>query len=314
MKIAIIDSTVYRCLLSKDTVHIINKAGLKEHNIKPNYHGTLVVNTIYKYINENLHIDIYNICNSIKGNSDALIAALEKLLYDKDVKIILICAVINRTDIEPIEKLLKSLYEKGKIIMASSSNKGVPSYPASSKYVMGIGRGAFPGKNEFSIDYQSEIQIIGDVMPEFIKLKNNRYRIFSGTSKAAPKVLKYIMEAHDHGAYKQNEILDYISVYASENYYDVDNFQYSVEEAVDRGFIDRVRNIVNNSGFLAEKSVNDKTNLLYELKNMEDADLLFQYINKTLEIPVDISKLTYFDFHNIEAYCYWVEKNIDKYG
>lgn len=314
MKIAIIDSTAYRCLLSKNTAHIINKAGLNKKDTKLNYHGTLVVNTIYKYINENLHIDVYNICNSIKGNSDVLIAALEDLIYDNDVKIILICAVINRIDVEPIEKLLKRLYEKGKIIIVSSSNKGVHSYPAISKYVIGVGRGAFLGKNEFSIDYQSEIQITGDVMPEFIKLNNNRYRIFSGTSKAVPKVLGYILEAYSHGAGKLNEILDYISVYASENHYDIDNFQYSIEEAADREFIDRVLNIANCSGFLRGELMDGKTNILCELKNIADADLLYQYINKRLRINLDISKLTYFDFYTIESYCYWMEKNIDKYG
>lgn len=314
MKIAIIDSTVYRCLLCKNTVHVIDKVGLKKKDIKLNYHGTLVVNTIYKYINENLHIDVYNICNSIKGNSDVLIAALEDLIYDNDVKIILICAVINRIDVEPIEKLLKRLYEKGKIIIVSSSNKGFHSYPAISKYVIGVGRGAFLGKNEFCIDYKSEIQIIGDVMPEFIKLNNNRYRIFSGTSKAVPKVLEYIMEAYNHGAYKLEEILKYMDTYASENYLDADNFQYSIEETADRAFIDRVINIVNCSGFLTGKLIDGKTNILCELKNIADADLLYQYINKRLEINVDISKLTYFDIYNIESYCYWMEKNIDKYG
>ena len=142
-------------------------------------HGFMVAATVEKHSKnkiEFLYYDIYNTNNQ----GQKIIRALNRC-FKYGVNIVVMSFVFSPWRYRYlIEKQLKQLKQNGcKIVAADYNHNNKCGYPASSKYVVGVGNN---NQHELN-DRKRGIQVVGDVRPEFIKC-GNKYRIFSGTSKA----------------------------------------------------------------------------------------------------------------------------------
>ncbi len=179
-------------------------------------HGERVVRTFYKYNKSKVMIQI--ICVRTMG-----IVKCFQCLLDLDIDMVLLCFTIkDRSIYLKITDLIDLLIDKGAIFICSCSNnaKGKDfGFPANHPAVLGVVQGAFLVADQFYFDNndkdsKGKCYIHADASPEFIKISANRYCIFGGTSKAAPKFAAGLANALEWGNADRSNITDYLRNYS----------------------------------------------------------------------------------------------------
>ena len=121
---------------------------------------------------------------NLKCTSYKLIETLKKLL-DMEVDIInLSLSTSNNKEFFEISEVCRQLTEQGKIIVASKANNGATSYPAESKFAIGVTGNPFVRNEEFWFDGRKSIQCVASRTPCIVDLGNMEYAFYSGNSKA----------------------------------------------------------------------------------------------------------------------------------
>lgn len=189
MKLAIIDSGIdLNSVKYKENINIyeeLNQNGVNdEHG-----HGTMCVNTIQDKLKDVLIVPIKIFDKYGSASSEHLKKTLEKLI-DYDIDIICIPASFYmKSEVELIEinKILRKLYKKNKLVIASASNNSQYeniSLPAISKYV--IGTKCSENMIEDSackFDFEKKIQFEGCGRLILTKSINNKLEFFGNNSR-----------------------------------------------------------------------------------------------------------------------------------
>ena len=148
-------------------------------------HGTKVTSCIKQYCPQ-AKLFIINIYQNNPVTSSELLLEALKYLLTVDVDMINISMAVNSEEnVAEINKVLKQLYDQGKIIVASVKNGLKSSFPADSPYCIGVlGRKDIP-VGKFIIDDTQTIQITTSVLPEQVETLRGQKILFGGNSKAA---------------------------------------------------------------------------------------------------------------------------------
>lgn len=192
----------------KIKVAILDDFDVKTEGVKPrrysevsiDSHGFMVAATVEKYSKNSIKFYYYDIYN-VNNQGLTIIRTLDQCIkYGVDV--VVMSFVFKKLRYRfLIEKKLKQLYLNGCTIVAADYNHSNKcGYPASSKYVVGVGNDSRNIMNGI----KSRIQVVADVKPEFVKCKNI-YHIFSGTSKATAIVAARLMNWSIVNLYEKNE-------------------------------------------------------------------------------------------------------------
>lgn len=323
MDIAIIDSGILDNLVSS-SANIKNKKNfifdykigsiISKECSTCNKHGTYVINTIEKYNKyKNIYYHIINIIdNNGLGNSLSLIEALKYIETIDSIKIIVMSLTFSsKKNKLKIEHLCNNLMKQGKIIVAADSNNSSNAIPASFKSVLGIGRGAFKSGNMFSFSKNNLIQCKGDILPEFVKLKNGHSTLFKGTSKATAKIIPTIIDAIYNGASNFQQVENYLSKHSDcsttnilpvlEHISLIDyNDKLNTTEVMTLKSIIKYINEFSNS-----KKINYCTNKLNNifftelLDDVNKLDSLLEFIAFKLNLKIDVENISFFNFKTL---------------
>ena len=169
-KIAILDDGVDFFMLKENVISCFEE---KKHDHV--HHGTLVLATFLKYTNHESKFYIYDIFN-VEDQVNCIINALEDCLRNKVDIIIMSFTLKYGLYCLRINKIMKKLKKSGISMFAAYGNRKDNVYPASSRYVVGVGSNSKRIKKSKKDRYS-------DVFPEFVACDEN-YHLFSGTSKA----------------------------------------------------------------------------------------------------------------------------------
>lgn len=183
-----------------------------------NGHGTKCISLINNLAPE-VEIYVFKLLDEkLKCTSDDLYRTLLKLL-DMEMDIInLSLSTANISQFDKIDNICHQLVGQGKILIASKSNNGEISYPAESKYVIGVGGNQFTKNEEFWFNINNPIQCIASRTPCIVDLGNLEYTFYSGNSKAAACLTGIL--ARNFDALRNlnfKERMEYISSLATSN-------------------------------------------------------------------------------------------------
>ena len=144
MKIAVIDSglpkyydkeNTYRVIVDKEYRAYLSKKEIYDEN----GHGTIVRNIIDKYLDKCDEVITLKILNKdLKGNSIALINAIQFCIENKIDLINISLGTINEKYKEKLHRLIKKAIQNGIIVVAAEHNDGLKSYPANFQQVIGV--------------------------------------------------------------------------------------------------------------------------------------------------------------------------------
>lgn len=189
-----------------------------EHNRDDNIsHGERVVRTFYKYNKSNVTIHIISV------RAMGIIESFQCLL-NMNFDMLLLCFTIKDKSIyNQIAEWIDLFVSKRAIVICSCSNntKGEGfGFPANHPAVLGVAQGAFLAADQFYFDNndkdsKGKCYIHADASPEFIKILENQYCIFGGTSKAVPKFAVGLVNALELGKADKRNIADYLRNYSS---------------------------------------------------------------------------------------------------
>lgn len=183
-RVAVLDSGINNFM----DIDLLNQKSLRK--IYPeSTHGSKVIATIKKYCNKNIKFYFFDIFNT-HNQTSAIIKALAYFLFH-DVSVIVMSFTLSSHSYRRIITfLLLLLHKKGVIMVAAANEKNRDdSFPASSKYVIGVG-------DEESILCEEFVQIRENVKPEFV-YTGKTYHLFSGTSKANAIAAARILNRND---------------------------------------------------------------------------------------------------------------------
>lgn len=180
-RVAIIDSGINNHLVSKSTkLYTI----FDNNYFDENGHGSKCISLI-KMISPKTEIISFKLLDkNLKCTTQDLYSTLVKML-NIDVDIInLSLSTSNNEQFTMIDEICYSLLQQGKIIIASKANNGEISYPAESKYVIGVSGNQFKSNENFWFSKNNSIQCIASRTPCIVDLGNQEYTFYSGNSKA----------------------------------------------------------------------------------------------------------------------------------
>lgn len=168
-------------------------------------HGTKVMATIEKYSKKNVKYLFYSVYNDLSKSSEHIADILSRLIVCK-VDVLVMSLTIDNMEIHSrICKLCNELMENGTIIVAAASNDEELSFPATVNSVVGVGK-SFCVDDEIVWNGYEGIQILANVMPEFVDIKNEMH-LFSGTSKANAIVAAKIINILSENKYGFNDLI-----------------------------------------------------------------------------------------------------------
>lgn len=176
-------------------------------------HGTNCADLILR-LNSDLKLYIIKIVDENgKSSSELMIKALEKCL-DIDARIICmsLSVITQKCDYERnIKEVCKKLCLQNKIICVSEHNEMKFSQPAKFREVIGV-RAYYQGKKEgWHIEKSSDIQVVADGYPVFLKGKAGNYNFFKGSSKANAFFVGKLSEFHKSNMFHNMwDALDYM--------------------------------------------------------------------------------------------------------
>lgn len=323
MKIGIIDNGINKDIIM-DNVKInsyndftpFEENRREKERTNKGTHSTLVMHTIEKYSNEMQEYYLYNIMNSENnGSIISVMKAMNDILYNDEIKIIVLSLTVsNKNYLDKLQGICSELVKKNKIIVASESNYGkLISYPAGLKDVIGVGKGAFIDGNQYIYNKFNEIQAKDDILSEFIPVRDGRYRLFGGTSKANPKFIRHIIQGISIGADNFSlleEYLDNNSSYENSNKIDImwDNDDGKI---VDKNIVNKViKEMKKSDCFFIEDMTKDNfrfNDIIIEVSNL---DLVFFNILNEFGIDISLDRIPSYCLQSINSFANFIGRKI----
>lgn len=310
MKVGIID-----CIVDTDLIDLkIQKQILKQrryiYNVKKssNSHSALIINVLEKYSLGKLNYYLYEIMEETRGGScELLIKAMDDAISDS-VSVIILSLTVLKGDFNRLWKICKKAKEKNIIILCAANNKcSTNSIPAKFSNVIGVGRGIKLKYPYYSINRSNNIQLLGDVSPEFVLCRGGRYKLFAGTSKATPKMINFIQKESisnfielEKCLQKEFKIEDNMHIVCTIKNYKPSKYIQETLHDITRKY----------KGTL---ELREEDTLWTEfVENKQDIDLMLHQFFDTLNLDVDLLLLNYYDFSTKYRLCQFVEKRIQE--
>lgn len=184
-RIVILDSGIDQALM-KNQPNILLKNFTEEDDYDLNGHGTKTYSLIRQLSKKkNFQIKVIKVLNrDLECNYLNLKNALEFLeRVDFDILNISLATECNKY-FDDINNICHNLNSQGKTIVASHSNTNKLSYPASSKYVIGVLGEKMNNWFDYNILHQDNKDVIADNTPVVCSTINGGYDLYSGNSKA----------------------------------------------------------------------------------------------------------------------------------
>jgi hypothetical protein len=216
-KVAILDSGVDKdCdelkMTETDGINLVSSP-LDDNYYDDNGHGTACA-TIIKRVNQNVKMHIVKILdNNCLTSSLKLIESLKYVCAREDIRLInLSIATVNEKYRNELKEICNLIIENGKIIVSSTDNINMFSYPAIFDNVIGV-CGSYKCKyDEYWYNKNYQVQCVTNNIPIFLPSINKKYKLFGGTSKGAAILTGIISEIleqiPDIGLNELNEILE----------------------------------------------------------------------------------------------------------
>lgn len=263
---------------------------IKEDYSYSNMHGTCMLHTIDKYMRkQSVKYTMINIMNENNESCSGMILAALKFIYNKlEADYILMgVSFSSGKNVYEIANYAKKLTDKGVVLIAPVSRLECNIYPASIPAFTTVKAGMF-AENITYYDLFEDIYI-GNVLPEFIRMNNHRYHLFSGTSLASARCLAFIINTQgrvsDSGYYQKVNNLDVNNFYRCS--YNKHNYR------IIRDYLKAEKKLTDIYSYKLSRYENIE---LLHLFTYEEIDL---FIYKVLHDAVDLGKLNYLDFRSI---------------
>lgn len=172
-------------------------------------HGTLITNIFLRNTN-NCEFYILKIFDDNETDVDLLIYALYKIYNELNPFLIHMSIGIGFSEkIKKLHNIIKKLYKKNIIMIASFSNDGSISYPAYFDEVIGVSSQMNGGKiSNFYFCNNLKINIIMNDVTQRIKYYNNNYYYVNGSSFLSPYISCEIINKCEKMTF--NEILFFL--------------------------------------------------------------------------------------------------------
>lgn len=320
MNIGIIDSGIVKEFVN-DNVEIVenvdfyDNSRIKSPFPKKNLHGTLVLNLIEKHCNKN---NRYYICNIIgenqKGSCKAVFKSLQYLSSKKELQVIIMSFCIKYPNRE-IQELLHKLKKQGVILFAAQENIGIGGFPATDYSVIGVRREKYAFDSSFTFCKNEPIQIGANANPEFIKLGENYYHLFMGTSKAVPLFAATIMNYVNEYQWNSHEVFKFIKnnkrthARLRKQYYIVEKQRRKKGEKYQWIWkdINSYRKSTNRLEISMEQQRSDLP-ILSIISQLSDVWKVIEYVAKRAEVVVDYEQILFKDFCTVGALAEYIEK------
>jgi len=160
-----------------------------------NGHGTQCANTIAQFCAKRPDIFAIKILNQNKECS--LEVLMEALEYTRDIDIRTIClslTTIKEESMPKLQKIIHTLKNNGKIVIASTHNQGYLGYPAACDGTIGVDGIVLQDNKEYWYNKGKVIQCMANRVPILVKNIGNTYTMFGGTSKATAIVTSIVLD------------------------------------------------------------------------------------------------------------------------
>lgn len=271
-------------------------------------HVLKVLNTMEKYRKNNRYrYHNFNIVNKNgKSSSFALLKALEYLLEQDEIDIVMACLSYDNTDYHyEIQKCCSRLREKGKIIFMAENYR----YDSISNYlndVIMVKGGMYKTSEEYGINLCNENQICGNILPEFIPMKNQRYALFGGTSMATAKIASMLSLC-----YLQGDIQKIYNSGSLNEIKDLNSINYPSKKWVEQVW-EMIVVILREIGEPCRLEDRSNCSTMELIKHKEKYDLLIGGLNRWC-VEWKLEKINYYDFGTIYSIARWFEESEKKY-
>lgn len=193
-KVIIIDTGISESDYIGKVIGGINLYDKNESFADDNGHGTQCANTIAQFCIQQPDLFAIKILNQNKECS--LEALMEALDYTRHIDIRTIClslTTINEESMRKLQKIIYTLKNDGKIVIASAHNQGYLGYPAACDGTIGVDGMMLQDHKEYWYNKGKAIQCIANRVPILVKNIGNTYTMFGGTSKAAAIVTSIVL-------------------------------------------------------------------------------------------------------------------------
>lgn len=261
-------------------------------------HGTKCASIIQKYSPQAKLfiikiIDYTEMCESV-----LLLQALEFLL-DKDVDIINISLSVN-SDIykKEIHDVMERLYKQGKIINVSVRNGFETSFPANDQFCFGV-KGYLSNNMGYSFDENKEIQILGNIIPEWVCGINERWEWFGGNSKTTAFISSIIANILEK---VENTSIESIIKELKKNQFYTKNKNLLTNNKNDefkiKKMFENTKEILKK--YIEEDNINIDT-IIWQGRQfkIEDTYNLLKELENKLNINIEMNSITIYDFVNV---------------
>lgn len=151
-------------------------------------HGTMVVNTVYKYAqNVPLEFYIYDVFDENDESSGIVLVEALRMILETEIDIIVMSLTCSRTYEDDFNKLKEKIKEKNVVLICSAANDGIMKFPANLEFVYGVTGDKVNVCGKYRYDVNEELQFWSDIQGEFVG-EPGKYSFFCGTSKATAVV------------------------------------------------------------------------------------------------------------------------------
>lgn len=310
-RVAVMDSGVNKFYRNKIT-KCLNYT--EEDYVDENGHGTKCISiidkiapdtdfTVLKLLNKNLQCSSYTLCKALN----------DILGMDIDiVNLSLSTAEIN--SFKDLNSICKKFYQEGKLIIASKANNGEISYPAESKYVLGICGSLFHNNETFWYNSNGSVQIVASKTPTILKMDKSIYSFYGGNSKATACMTGIISKNWDvlsaMNVSEKKEYLSHLSARTDWNNQDILNNIVAFEEKdcdINRDIEASVNQLFKKKlGFEFDSISN--TELIYESIGFLSLAKIFPYIVDEFKLGDVSGEFNLYDFISLERLCKKIEK------
>ena len=250
---------------------------LSNNGISLESHGFMVAATVEKYCKTKINVLYFDIYNA-NNQGQTIMKSLDQCLkYGVDVIVMsFVFAPLRYRHM--IENRLKKLHLNGCIIVAADYNHNKKcGYPASSKYVVGVGNTNKRG-----------IQVVADVKPEFVKC-GSAYHIFSGTSKATAIIASNIVEEKTCK-----------TVAKAQNKYDLKQMNFTQ------------KNIYKSICQKGIRNVQMEENIFKCLNDIEDVECIILHVLREFELENQCMVMKYDNFKTLRNLMDFIGKYYEK--
>lgn len=313
-RVAVIDSGVNKFYKNR-IAKLLNYT--EEDHVDANGHGTKCVSIIDK-IAPDTNFTVLKLLNkNLQCSSSTLCQALTDLLtMDIDiVNLSLSTAEIN--NYKDLNNICRNLYQEGKLIIASKANNGEKSYPAESKYVLGVCGSLFPDNETFWYKSNGLIQIVASKTPTILKVDECKYSFFGGNSKATACMTGVISKNWDDlsvmNIHEKKEYLSCLSVCTDWKDQDILNSVIACEEKdfiIDKDIELSVKQLFKR---YLDFEIDDMldTELIYEIIGFRSLAEIFYHIVDQFKLEDVSGEFNLYDFTNLKGLCKKIKKFIE---